>query len=470
MYTEFYCQTTGSNLNAGSTTSDAATITYASGNWVQSTGVFTVASGDPSSDGVAAGDWASVYADGSTATGFVGRVTARDATTVTVSLTAKGGTAPTDGTGNRTLKVGGAWKGPNGTDKIPLSVVNSAMTNASGDPPRVNLKADTYSVSSATTVSGAGPFTLQGYTSSPGDGGRFTLAGAAGAAFNVLQFNGARAVIADAVLDCSAFTSGASIGLYLAVSRCEARRVTVTGSRGSGFRSDSNSTFVECEAYDSNRNNAGTTGGFLFSGGVAHLERCVSAAAATANGVGYFLSGNGTATLAGCVAHANGSHGLSVSSGSTFTSLSGCEFYDNAGSGVSVTSSTHRLTATNCNFAKNGAYGVSASGSTVGGLLLNCGFGAGTMANTSGAHDLSADFVESGSVTYAADVTPWADPDNGDFRITLAAARGAGRGAFTQTRGGYSGTVGYPDIGAAQHQDSGGGGGLLPLVNNIVAG
>ncbi len=58
--------------------------------------------------------------------------------------------------------------------------------------------------------------------------------------------------------------------------------------------------------------------------------------------------------------------------------------------------------------------------------------------------------MESGSITYAADVTPWVDPANGDFRITLAAAKSAGRGSFTQTQSSYTGTIGYPDIGAAQ--------------------
>src|SRR5439155_4988747 len=109
------CRSGGSNLNAGTRTGNttvpgtSANLTYASGTWVQSTGVFTVASGNPVNDGVAAGDFASVYPDAATVTPFVGRVTTRDATTITVSLTAKMGTAPVDGTTNTTLKIGGAW-------------------------------------------------------------------------------------------------------------------------------------------------------------------------------------------------------------------------------------------------------------------------------------------------------------------------------------------------------------------------
>src|SRR4051812_30524080 len=120
-FTEFACRSGGSNLNAGTRTGSStvpgtsADFTYASGTWVSATGVFTVASGNPSSDGVAVGDFASVYADGASVTTLVGRVTARTTTTITVSTSALSGTT-TDGTSNRTLKIGGAWKGPNAAE------------------------------------------------------------------------------------------------------------------------------------------------------------------------------------------------------------------------------------------------------------------------------------------------------------------------------------------------------------------
>src|SRR5437667_2887639 len=143
-FTNFACRASGSNLNAGTRTGNttvpgtAAALTYASGTWVQSTGVFTVASGNPSTDGLVAGDFASVYPDAATVTPFVGRVTASSATTITVSLTAKMGTAPVDGTTNTTLKIGGAWKGPNGTSAFPFNLVDLSLTDAAGDFPRVN--------------------------------------------------------------------------------------------------------------------------------------------------------------------------------------------------------------------------------------------------------------------------------------------------------------------------------------------
>lgn len=66
-FTEFCCRSGGSNLNAGTRTGNttvpgtSANFTYASGSWVSGTGVFTVASGNPQSDGVAVGDFVSVY-------------------------------------------------------------------------------------------------------------------------------------------------------------------------------------------------------------------------------------------------------------------------------------------------------------------------------------------------------------------------------------------------------------------------
>jgi hypothetical protein len=114
----------------------------------------------------------------------------------------------------------------------------------------------------------------------------------------------------------------------------------------------------------------------------------------------------------------------------------------------------------NCNFIKSSGYALKIqNGYTV--HLINCGVGAGTMANASGLYNtgVQAPVIEEGTVTYASNATPWVDPDNGDFRITLSTAKGAGRGSFMQTSASYTGAIGYPDIGAAQHVDSGGSGG-----------
>ncbi len=61
-----------------------------------------------------------------------------------------------------------------------------------------------------------------------------------------------------------------------------------------------------------------------------------------------------------------------------------------------------------------------------------------------------------GSITLSG--VPFVDAANGDFRLNNtagagAAARGSAWSPFTQTQSGYAGTLGYTDVGAAQHQD-----------------
>lgn len=70
--------------------------------------------------------------------------------------------------------------------------------------------------------------------------------------------------------------------------------------------------------------------------------------------------------------------------------------------------------------------------------------------------------VEIGTITYAADVTPWTSPTTGNFTISLAAARGAGVMEFVQKKTDFTeATVGKPDIGAAPH------GGVFPAVADV---
>ncbi|MCZ2339734.1 MAG: hypothetical protein LC127_16425 [Chitinophagales bacterium] len=90
--------------------------------------------------------------------------------------------------------------------------------------------------------------------------------------------------------------------------------------------------------------------------------------------------------------------------------------------------------------------------------ILYCGFGSGTMANGSGNISSSEPYAvdEIGTVTYTANTTPYNDYINGDFSITSAQSINAGVGTFLMTKSGYGGTVGYPDIGAGHHLESGG--------------
>lgn len=428
------------------------------GGWNQATGVFTVASGDPAADGVAVGDFGSVFVTaGATVATFVGRITARDATTITVSLTAVSGTPPaTDALGATTLKVGGAWAGPNGAVAFPFNFVATAMTNAAGDTPRVNFKSGTnYAITAAMTHTLAGPCRFQGYTTTVGDGGKAIIdGGTSGASYEMLTVSGANISLVDLICQNNGATgnafgiviSGAGIEAFL--NRCVVHNVT-----GYGFQlSAANIIGVELEAYACNlNNNVGRAGYLLSSGSGIQLVRCIAHDNAGSGSTGFIVSIG--ATLVGCIADTNGAIGFNVSS-VTGAMLLGCEGYNNGSDGIQLSNASASVVyLENCNLVKNGGWGINGSGAgTRNGSVRNCGFGTGTQVNASGTTTGLKSMTELGSVNYPTDATPWVAPATGDFRIVLPAAKGAGRGTFTETQASYSGTVGYPDIGAAQSQ------------------
>jgi hypothetical protein len=456
-YTEFCCRSGGSNLNAGTRSgsstepSTTADFTYASGSWVASTGVFTVASGNPSSDGVAVGDFASVYADGATVTGFIGRVTAVSTTTITVSLTAKAGTAPVDGTGTRTVKIGGAWQGPNGASGFPFNFVTGTLTNAVGNTARVNFKdAANYNITAAMIHTVIGPVFLQGYTTSYGDFGKATISGGTSGASYVLlavtSSGGDRTILVDLIFRNNGST-GTAAAVQVADARCILLRCVVYSVRGTGFDGVSNA--VECEAFYCNQSNTALLAGFTLPAS-ALLQRCISHHhIAGVNGNGFYTQGV-NATLLDCISCNNTGYGL-YSNNITSIRLINSDFYNNSQDGYRHTTAPLNTRIENCNFIDNTGYGINIFSGSARGFLHNCGFGG----NGVSAKSNTGFMEEVGTVTYGFGEKPWVDPANGDFRVNSPLAKGAGRGKFTQYHAGWSApnTLDYADIGAAQHQD-----------------
>lgn len=452
-YTEFYCNfSTGSNLNAGSGTG-APLATYTSGNWVNGTRVFTVASGNPVTDGVAVGDFVSVYADGASApTGFVGRVTARDATTITVSATVSFGTNPSNGTGNRTLVVGGAWKGPDGASGFPFNSVTAAVTDASGNPVRVNFKNNaSYAITAAITHATLG-VTFQGYTTSPGDGGKATIdGGSAGASYVLLTSATNPSHWVDFIFQNNGAT-GSAAGVTAAVGSVFERCV-FHDFRGAGLTMSSGAVCVECEAYACNASNSANLGGFVVtSSSAGYFKRCISHNNSGSNSRGFVLQGNnggGHPSVEGCIADTNGSHGFDCNAAGVYA-FSQCVAYSNGGDGIRSSGSSSYLWIENCHFESNGTtgtgYGVNNSTpSTVSPQrLVNCSF----YDNETGeVNNVNASW-RTDNITFSS--SPLADPANGNFTMSAAGGLGTGRGAFTQTSG-YAGTsLSRPDIGAVQ--------------------
>lgn len=466
-FSEFYCRSGGSNLNAGGLATGAeppttAAYTSTNGNWSTVTHVFTPTDGSTPANTVNVGDYASIYVDGASLAVFIVRITIVAAGVngaITTSATASAGAAPTTSATARTIKVGGAWLGPNAAVGFPcnLSTLNT-LQDSSANMCRINFKNDqTYTISSQISASSA-QFVMQGYTSSAGDGGKATIDGSTNV-IKLLAMSGQASVVADLI-----FVSTAASGSTDMASDTNGSawfRCVFHGSRGLGLSlGNANSVAIECEAYDNNKSNTASKGGFAMALSGAACYRCISHDNTGSNSSG-FQGTSGGGIINNCIADTNGGKGINISTGASLSRIliSACDIYNNGSDGIGIATSTNVMTffIENTNLIKNTGAGLNVT-STAGaysGFMFNCGYGAGTQAN--GSSDTPGAIVQSGAITYGSNLTPWVDPANGDFRINLAAANWAGRGAFTETASSYAGTVGFPDIGAAQSKTGSGG-------------
>lgn len=459
-WTEFYVQSTGSNLNAGSTNGNSAAFTYAGGTFVRSTGVFTVGSGNPSSDGVSVGDFASIYTtSGATVATFVARVTARTTTTITVSLTAIAGatSSVSETAAAATCKIGGAWAGPSGTTGFPFGFVVGTLQNASGNRPRVNLKGDgddttaDYAVTAQLSCDKTGIIQWQGYTTTVADGGRVVIDGGTSGAvsyYNLLDVSGPLNAFVDVIFDHNGGTGTAVDGVDVQTAETSFFRCVFRNMRSDGISIASRSHLVECEAYGNNTGNSAVSAGFALRASGCHAYRCIAHDNLGTNTSGFSVAGS---CLIECISESNGAHGA-IGNGDVAMTIINCDFYNNVGDGARIGTSggVMMVVIENSNFVKNGGYGINFINDTNVGTLYNNRFGAGTQANTSGTFSTQLGMDQKSNSSYANDVTPWVDPANGDFRITLSAAKNAGRGTFTRDR--VDLVLSYPDIGAAQAQ------------------
>lgn len=450
-FTEFYCNSsTGSNLNGGSGT---GTVKYTStnGNW-DGTSTFTPADTQLASL-IAVGDFASVYIDGATVGVYIARVvtinqSGGNITSVVLSTTAKAGSAPTSNATARTIKVGGAFQGPNAASWFPFTLASYGNTNtdAAADKVRSNMTG-TFSMT-ASTASFSASHVIQGYTSSAGDGGQAIIDGGTSTATLVTDIGVGGVTFVDIIWTTS---FGSANGTLFTTTRiANFFRCVFHGARAYALNLTSSSNCVECEFYDNNKSNTSAQAAVI-SGGNDLFLRCVFHDNAGSNTSGINISA-GAVSLQNCIFDTNGQFGVNITLGSSngIFLIANCDFYNNGSDGLKIASGTiDPVWIENSNFIKNVGAGINnASIILTNGFAYNNGYGAGTQAN--GSADTVGVIAVSGSVTYASNVTPWADPANGDFRITLAAARGTGKAAFPETAPGYTGTIGHPDIGAAQ--------------------
>lgn len=475
--TEFCCRSGGSNLNAGTLRGDStepgtsASFTYSSGDWDASTGIFTALSGNPSSDGVAVGDYVSVYADGSTVTGFVGQVSAVSTSTITVDLTDHfAGTAPTTDTGNRTLRVGGAWQGPNGAEAFPLDFFGDGMADGTDTFARVNMKNDqTYAITASILMPTDNSRIIQGYSTSYGDKGEAEIQGpATGTSFKLLDTqntNSSGNWLIDLFFNQNGDAAGSDWGLQInngnlrsGLIRCRIANMYKHGC----IVTDSNVLFYDCAFHDNGGHGCWNNGGIDVI-----FESCCFNDNVN-DGVYVTIGQSRTGIFNNCVFALNGNHGLDHNCDySAF--VTNCTFYKNSQSGMKIR--LHHGYVVNNSFFLNGNYGIDADYIKYGpGFIKNNAFGTGTQANGLGNYNLGSTggtggvdgWVEAdglGTVEEVADFNPYTDPDNGDFTLVSGSSLVATGYGHTQRNPSFTGTSWQRIIGASGPVEGGGGGG-----------
>lgn len=374
-----------------------------------------------------------IYVSGGTGSITAGwyQVTTRNSAT---SITVDRSTGLTTGTGV-TINIGGA-----------LLTVQQAFTNMVGGN-STYIKAGTYSISTGltmTTSSTAQIMRVVGYSSSRSDAVRATIQ--ATAAITMITANQNAWSFENLVLDGN----------------------SATGTNG--INSSSTNRIINCVV----KNLSGY--GITISGGNDIVDCEVSGCGTTA---GINCTAGGTSSIRGCYVHDNTVPGITAGA-SVFIDRCICESNTGASSdGITLTSNNSNQ-VTNCTLYSNGRDGVRWSQGQAairGSLIKNCLFVSNTgtglnFSSTSPATQTLPDIshnayysngtaragfaAETGAVTLTGD--PFVDGPNGNFALNNtagagAACRAAGSpGAFV---GGL--TTSYLDIGAAQHQDSGGG-------------
>lgn len=478
-YTEFYCDSNiaSTNINSGDTTNATPDYVSIAGNW-NGTDTFTPTDGTFPANSNAyfvVGRWASVVVSTSTNLiqagskgGWVSKILTINSGangTIVLSTTAFSGAAPASQTGTAELRVGGAWKGPYGaagltTVSFPFGFMAGTATNGALIIPRVNLRNYAlYSVVGAVTHSVAGPTVFQGYHNTPGDGGKATLDGTlTGTSFALFTDNasGTYILYQDLIFANNGTTSVAD-GLQISGNNVTVRNVVAHDIRGIGIGvTGSGDVLINCEAYNCNTSNSTDDCGIANNSNPALILNCISHDNTQPKASGFKFAFGTTAV--NCIAYNNGRNGFYSTAGGTTANSQfiNCDAWNNTTNGLDFTATTAAsLLVLNCNFLKNGAAGITNSGNGLRfGSVLNCGFGSGAQANAGG--DFFLNTVQTNNlISYASGVTPWADCTNGNFSITLAAAKSAGAFAFTQnTASPPNNTVAYPDIGAAQAADT----------------
>ena len=467
-FTEFYCISGGgANTNSGSSTSATATYSSVNGNW-NGTSVFTPVDGSTPASTVNVGDFAAVYVDGNTNATYVARVNTVAAGAngaITLSVNAAAGTAPSSSSTGRTISVGGAWGGPTLIgDGFPFSFVSGSLTNTSGNSPRVNCKGTWFSTNGITDAVNLGPVWFQGYTNTIGDGGFCNIYGSNNiSGYALFTISGKNRNYANFIWATNG-NSGSQHLVSLTTGECLIYNCAAHDARLAGFFMSTPNTFNTLEAWNCDQANNSAYGAIMSQAAGCIMLNCFAHDNAGANVAGFET--DGTQTAIGCIAANNGGDGFRGTGDVQLTYLR-CEAFNNGGNGINMAGSSGTINPVdpmcinfiNCNFIKNGKCGITnsaASQAYYNGLIVNCGFGSGTMTNPSGDIEGRLQGVQTvNCFDYPANSFPYFATNN--FTIALSQAKNKGTNFWLNVSPmNYATTVGYPDVGSAQHLDTGG--------------
>ncbi len=168
-FTEFYIDSGGNDMNAGTVVNAAASVTSTNGSWDITANTFIATAGTPFAS-VAVGEWASIYVDGTTSGAvYIAQVTGLHVAGlgVVLSTTAIYGTKPSASATTRSCKIGGSH-----LSELPWASGGLGATTVPAST-RVNWKKGTYTIVASRTFSIAGtataPLWFRGYDTTPGD-------------------------------------------------------------------------------------------------------------------------------------------------------------------------------------------------------------------------------------------------------------------------------------------------------------
>lgn len=375
-----------------------------------------------------------IYLQGGTGALAAGRyqVTARaSATSITLDRAVAAGTGIM-------VNIGGAV--------LTLGILGSTTATILVDGNKIFIKAGTYLITSTTANISGGRFNkanvlyIEGYQTTRGDLGTPPLLQASGiATFTVITLSGSGCIIKNINVDCALLTASKGFALSdqnIIVYKCTALNCTNSGFYTTGY----NTKLYYCIA-------TGCTTVAAFNGGslyncIAHAnttigfralnaERCIAYGntGATTDGFISDPGGSADALFTNCISYANGRDGYRIDGINTL--LINCIAESNTGVGFNFGATNPRS-----------------------GQLFNCaGFSAGTnVALGTGTFINNTGFI-TGSGSF------FTNSGAGDFSLNATAGRGAAlRAAGLPGIFPVGLTTGYLDIGAAQHQDAGGGG------------